>query len=124
MKEIAKLEVRREEILTKIREIRAMRKGSVTEQYLKVKAKGQDEPVLRGPYFLYTRKERGKSVGRRLSREQAERYREEVEAFHHFQGLCNEYAEVTERLGALERGCEEGMREKKLRRPRSRRTKK
>lgn len=124
MTEIQELEGRREQILMEIRDIRAMRKGSVTEQFLKTKRKGSKEPVVNGPYYLYTRKEKGKSVGRRLSEEQADRYREEVEAFHRFQALCNEYAETTERLVDLERGCKDGSQEKKLRKRPSRRTKK
>jgi hypothetical protein len=124
MEKVRELEARREQILIEIRNIRAMRKGSVTEQYLKVKTKGREEPVSRGPYFLYTRKEKGKSVGHRLSVEQADCYRQEVVAYHHFQALCNEYAETTERLGDLERAFEDGSQEKKLRKSRSRRTKK
>jgi hypothetical protein len=124
MIEIQELEGRREQILTEIRNIGAMRKGSVTEQFLKTKRKGSEELVVNGPYYLYTRKEKGKSVGRRLSEEQADRYRVEVEAFHRFQALCNEYAETTERLADLKHGCEDGRQEKKQRRRPSRRTKK
>ena len=108
MIEIQELERRREQILIEISDIRAMRKGSVIEQFLKRKQKGSKEPVVNGPYHLYTRKEKGKSVGRRLSEEQADRYRVEVEAFHRFQALCNEYAETTERLADLKHGCEDG----------------
>ncbi|MCF8060920.1 MAG: hypothetical protein K9M82_00250, partial [Deltaproteobacteria bacterium] len=67
MIEIQELEGRREQILTEIRNIRTMRKGSVTEQFLKTKRKGSKDLVVNGPYYLYTRKEKGKSVGRRLS---------------------------------------------------------
>lgn len=112
MEQIAKLEARREQILKEMRGMRTMRKGSVMEQYLKVKKRGEKERVLRGPYWLYTRKEKGKSVGQRLSRKEAGRYREEVEAFHRFQSLCNEYAEITGRLGELERELDDGSRGK------------
>ena len=117
-----KVERRREEILQEMRAIRAMRKGSVMEQYLPVKQRGKTEPVLRGPYWLYTRKEKGRTVGRRLSREEAERVRAEVEAGHRFQALCREYEELTERLGEAERELEKTGREKKPRRSRSRKT--
>ena len=123
MKDIQELEGRREQILTEIRNIRAMRKGSVTEQFITGKRKGGIAPVVNGPYFLYTRKVKGKSVGKRLSAERAERYREEVEAYHHFQSLCDEYVVITERLGELERGSAEGSQEKKLRKRPSKRTK-
>ena len=124
MTQILNLERRREQILQEMREIRAMRKGSVTQQHLKVRLKGQDKPVLRGPYWLYTRKERGKTVGRRVSSEAAERLQEEVAAWHRFQELCQEYAQLTQQLGELERGLGEGSQEKKLRRSRSRKTRK
>ena len=123
MDEVSKLEKRREEILEEIRGIRALRKGSVMEQYLKVPQKGK-KAVLRGPYWLYTRKEKGKSVGQRLRRDEVERYKKEVEAFHTFQSLCDEYAELTERLGELERKLDESSQEKKLRKSRSKKTRK
>lgn len=123
MKDIQELEGRREQILTEIRNIRAMRKGSVTEQFIRAKRKGGKAPAVNGPYFLYTRKVKGKSVGERLSAERAERYREEVEAYHHFQSLCDEYVVITEQLGDLERSSEDGSQEKKLRKRRSKRTK-
>lgn len=122
MSVITNLEKRRGQILQEMHRIRAMRKGSVIKQYLKVKKKGKKEPVIKGPYWLYTRKEKGKTVGQRLSSDDAERFREDVDAYHHFQELCREYAEVTERLGELERELSDGSREKKRRRSRSSRT--
>lgn len=113
MSEKEKLEERRKRILNEMREIRAMRKGSVTQQLLKVTHKGKKQPVMRGPYWLYTRKEKGKTVGKRLPPEITERYREEVEAYHRFQILCSKFAECTERLGDLEWDSEDHSREKK-----------
>lgn len=122
MSVITRLEERRGQILQEMKQIRAMRKGSVIKQYFKVKKNGEKEPVLKGPYWLYTRKEKGKTVGQRLRKDDAERFSEEVDACHHFQGLCREYAEVTERLGTLERELGAGSPEKKRRRSRSSRT--
>jgi len=124
MEEVRSLEERREQILQEIGEIRAMRKGSIYEQYLKVKQKGQEEPVLRGPYWLYTRKERGKTVGERLSQAEAEKFRAEVEAFHRFRSLGDEYAKITERLGELEREMGDESQEKKQRKSRWKKTRK
>jgi len=118
VKEIEELQKRREQIIEEIGSIRTMRKGSVTEQFLKVPRKGQKEPVLRGPYFLYSRKEKGKTVGRRLGKEEADRYREQVKAFHKFQALGKEYAEISERLADME-GMLEVTDQKKKRRRRS-----
>lgn len=122
MEQISVLIERREQILGLIREIRAMRKGSVEEQYFKAQKKEKGKPVMQGPYWLYTCKERGKTVGRRLSKEQSERFGEEVKAYHRFQSLCSEYAEITQRLGDLERGIEGSSQEKKRLKLRSKRT--
>ena len=116
MTEIKRVEARREELLKEMRSLRGMRRGSVMEQHLRVKVKGKKEPELRGPYWLYTRKEKGKSVGKRLSESEALRCRAEVESFHRFQALCREYSELSERLGELERRLDEGGEKKKRRR--------
>jgi hypothetical protein len=122
--EIERLEKRRMQIIEEISSIGTMRKGSVTEQYLKVARKGEREPGLRGPYFLYTRKEKGKTVGRRLSKEKADRFRQQVEAFHRFQALGKQYAEISERLADLAGVVEASDREKKQPRSSSSKTRK
>jgi hypothetical protein len=119
-----RLEKRRMQIIKEISSIRTMRKGSVTEQYLKVPRKGDREPALRGPYFLYTRKEKGKTVGRRLSKEEAYPFGQQVEAFHRFQALGKQYAEICERLADLAGVAEASGLEKKRRRSLSSKTKK
>lgn len=124
MNEIERLEKRRMQIIEEISSIGTMRKGSVTEQYLKVARKGEREPGLRGPYFLYTRKEKGKTVGRRLSKEKADRFRQQVEAFHRFQALGKQYAEISERLADLAGVVEASDREKKQPRSSSSKTRK
>lgn len=115
MKEIERLEKRRMQIIKEIGSIRTIRKGSVTEQYLKVARKGEREPGLRGPYFLYTRKEKGKTVGRRLTKQEADRFRRQVDGFHRFQALGKEYAEICERLADLAGVAEASGWEKKRR---------
>ena len=82
------LEEKRERVLEQMRAIRSMRPGSVTEQYLKVTHKGKRKPVMRGPYWVYTRKEAGKTVGQRLSREDAEQVKKDIEAHRKFVALC------------------------------------
>lgn len=115
MKKVEELETLREKILKKISEIKAMRKGSVIEQYLKVNQKDQEEPALRGPYYLYSRKEKGKTVGRRLKKSEVARFQQEVDNFHCFQRLCDEYEQTTEELGDIEREINEERQEKNSR---------
>ena len=112
MNAIEEAEDRRGAILEEIRDIRRMRRGSVNEQYLKVSHKNEKEPVLRGPYYVFTRSEKGRTVSWRL-RTQAdiEQAQEDVAAYKRFKLLCQELEELTERLGDLEQG--EGATSKK-----------
>jgi hypothetical protein len=104
MKAIQEIEARRNAILEQMRVIRSMERGSITEQYLKVAHKGKKYPVLRGPYYVITRREEDKTVGYRLttSRE-LERAQEDVEAQKRFVALCREFEQLTGELGRLER---------------------
>ena len=122
MKEISEIESRRREILREVGKMRSMRKGSVTEQFLRVPQKGK-ESAIRGPYYTYTKKEKGKTVGRRLKSTEVERFKDDVAAFHRFHMLCREYAELTERLGDMEGTAGDGE-EKKRRRSESSRMRK
>jgi len=115
MDETSRIEARRREILKEVGEMRSMRKGSVTEQFLQVPQKGK-EPAIRGPYYTYTKKVKGKTVGRRLKSTEVERFKDDVKAFHRFQALCKEYAELNERLGEMEGKTMEGEGKKRLRR--------
>jgi len=96
------LEEKRERVLEQMRALRSMRRGSVSEQYLKVRHKGKRKPVVRGPYWVYTWKEGGKTVGQRLSREEAARIKKDVEAHKKFVALCKEFETLTMRLGDVE----------------------
>ena len=123
MNQLKTIEARREEILREMRGIRAMERGTITEQFLKVPHQGQKEPVLRGPYYVISRRGEKKTEGRRLtSAEALARARGDVEAHQRFSELCREYEELTERLGQLERQSAEAGAEKKRRKSRSSRT--
>lgn len=92
------MEERRAAIVKELAAIMRMRRGSVVEQYYEVKRR--DGTVARqGPYFLYSYKEGGKTVSRRLSGPgEAERYREEIERFRRFESLSAELVEVSQGL--------------------------
>ncbi len=118
------LEQRRDAILEQMRSIRCMRRGTINEQFLKVRHKGKDKPVSRGPYYVLSRTEGGKTVSQRLtSREDLKRAQKDVEAHKRFVGLCKEFEELTERLGQIESESDELRQEKKTPRSRSSRTK-
>ncbi|RMG00944.1 MAG: hypothetical protein D6726_10485, partial [Nitrospirae bacterium] len=66
MTQLERLRARRNEILKEITALEQMRRGSVVEQFVKtVKADGSI--VRRGPYALYSYKEKKKTVSRRVS---------------------------------------------------------
>jgi ribosomal protein S10 len=101
--DIAAIESRRKRILDDMESIRAMRPGTVTEQFLLVPHKGKEEPVRRGPYYLWQFYEQGKPVRRRVAGEELAQAQFEVCNHKRFLALCKEYEELTERLGQLER---------------------
>lgn len=124
MDRIKEIEKRRKEILREMGGIRSMRRGSVNQQFLKVRHKGKKEPGLRGPYYVFSRHEQGKGTKsyRLTSQEDVDHARRDVEAHKRFQELCREYEELTEELGRMERELGESSPGKKPRRPPSRRT--
>lgn len=99
MSRLPKLRAVRQEILGLISAIEQMRRGSVVRQFLKVKLKGRKDPVLNGPYALYTSKKKGKTVGRRLhDPEEVRRLEGQVENYHLFRRLCAELVDVSEQI--------------------------
>lgn len=102
MDKIRELQSKRDKIKKELIKIGDMRRGSVTEQYLPVKHKGIDKPVLCGPYYVFTTKIEGKTVGRRLQvGPELKKIRQEVRNFHHFQKLCREIISVNEQICEL-----------------------
>ncbi|MFO8057796.1 MAG: DUF6788 family protein [bacterium] len=126
MKRCEEIEKRRSEILKEMEGIRSMRRGRVDEQYLKVPHKGKKEPVFRGPYYVFSRHEKGEGTKsyRLTTQEDVDNARRDVAAHKRFQELCREYEELTEELGRLERESDERSPEKKTRKSGSRRTRK
>ena len=118
MATVAEIERRREAILRQLRDMRSMRRGTINEQYLRVRLKSQEEPVLRGPYYVLSRREGKGTVSQRLTTsEELAQARKDVAAHKRFVGLCQELERLTERLGELE--GEGPDRETKRRRRRS-----
>jgi len=107
MSRLTKLRALRQELLGHLSAVEEMRRGSVIRQFLKVKLKSQREPVLNGPYALYTCKKKGKTLSRRLpDPEEVRRLEEQVENYHIFRRLCAELVEVSEKI------CDEKDRER------------
>ncbi len=99
MSQLPKLRALRLELLGHICSIELMRRGSVVRQFLKVKLKGRKQPVLSGPYALYSRKNKGQTEARRLhDPAEIRRLEEQVENYHLFRRLCTRLVEVCEQI--------------------------
>ncbi|MBI5117554.1 hypothetical protein HZA56_13845 [Candidatus Poribacteria bacterium] len=122
MNRIEQIEARRREILLEMGKIRSMRRGTLSEQYLRVLQKGKSEPALRGPYYVLSRQEGDKTASKRLKPDEVVQAREDIEAHKRFKGLCREFEGLTEELGQLSRAFEEEVK-KGLKSPSRRRRK-
>ena len=108
MSAILEIETRRDAILEEMRCIRSMRRGTINEQYLKVRHKGKKEPVKKGPYYLFSRREEERTVGHRLTtQDEIEQAKKDVTAHKQFIELCREFEALTEKLGELQRQPED-----------------
>lgn len=102
MFDIKKLRQSRKKLLDHISLIEEMRRGSVTRQFLKIKKMGEPEPVLVGPYALFTFKKKGRTISRRLHDiEEIRTLERQVENGHIFRKLCTQLMEISEQI------CEE-----------------
>lgn len=98
------LEAQREALLSQMRLIRSMKRGTLSVRPEKVRHKGQKDPVLLGPYPLFVRREGNRSLGRRLRMPQeVAQVREDIAAYDRFMVLCREFVRATEALGDVER---------------------
>ncbi|MDI6763076.1 MAG: hypothetical protein QME83_08595 [Thermodesulfobacteriota bacterium] len=114
MDTVKQLEARRNRILEEMRSIRSMRRGTINEQYFKTRLKGRKGMVHQGPYYILSRREEERTVSRRLrSAAELQQAQKDVAEYKRFLGLCQEFEQLTARLGALERGGQGLEQEKK-----------
>ena len=103
METMQKLEEQRERILREMAKLRSMERGALSEQMLKVPHKGKKEPAVRGPYYVLSRWENGKTRSRRVKKAELAQVQVDVANYQQFVALCDEFVDVTRRLGELER---------------------
>ena len=119
--DVLQIEGRREQILEQMRAMRSMGRWSITEQVLRDQRTVGSEPVLRGPYYVLSRREKGRTVSRRIKPgPELEQARRDADEHRRYVELCHEFERLTEQLGLLERGAE--AQEKKRRTSSSKRT--
>lgn len=98
MTKIETLKARRQKILEELVGLEEMRRGSVVEQFFETVRKDGSKG-RRGPYALYSFKEKGKTVSRRLSgEEQIRKHREQIQTFRRFQELMGELVALGEQM--------------------------
>lgn len=123
METMLEIENQRDAVLQQMRSIRSMKRGTINQQYLKIPQKGA-KPALRGPYYVFSRREGNKTVSERLiTPTQLEQAKTDIAAHKKFVELCKEFEALTEHMGILQRRAE-GTEEKKRLRRRSKRTEK
>jgi hypothetical protein len=95
------LEYQRQGLLRQLADLRELRRGSLTEQFLNVKH-ADGSKVRRGPYPLLTRKEAKKTVSVRLTDPAlVPLYRRQIQAMRQFESVVEQLVRVGEQLGDL-----------------------
>ena len=108
------LEAERQRIIEQMAAITRMRRGTVNEQYFEVRQK-DGSVAEHGPYFLYSRTEKGKSFSRRITGEEVERYKTETENCRRFKELSNRCVVICEDLAETDEEKVEKKRSKRRR---------
>jgi hypothetical protein len=101
METIEQLESKRQKILQELGELRAIRRGTISQQFVDTIDK-EGRPKRRGPYFLHTYKDKGKTISRRLtSTRQVERCQAQIEAYRRYEQLTTQLLEIGEQISNL-----------------------
>lgn len=96
-----RLEHQRQALLQRLADLRELRRGSLTEQFLTVKH-ADGSLVKHGPYPLLTRKEGQKTISRRLSDpELVPLYRRQIQTMREFETVVDQLVRVGEQLSDL-----------------------
>ena len=95
------LEQQRQGLLRQLGDLRELRRGSLTQQFLTVKH-ADGSAVKRGPYPLLTRKQAQKTVSVRLTDpDLVPLYRRQIQTMREFERVVDQLVCVGEELGEL-----------------------
>jgi len=116
-------EAERLAILHRMGSITRMRRGTVNVQSF-TRRRQDGSVVTQGPYYLYSRTEKGSSYSQRIPAEAVAQYRLETENCRRFKALAQQYILLCERLTAQGTAGKKNSRPPSPRRslPRSRRS--
>jgi hypothetical protein len=100
---LAELEAERDRLFARLAAVGDFRRGSVSENYRKCGkpncACARPGHPGHGPRFLWTRSARGRgTVGRQLAAGEVEKVRREVGRHAEFAAICEQIAEVSEKI--------------------------
>ena len=99
--ECPNLEQQRLELLQRLAQMRELRRGSLTEQFLTVQH-ADGSKVKRGPYPLLTRKRANKTLSVRLTDPQVVAlYRQQIQTMREFETVVDALVRVGEQLSDL-----------------------
>jgi len=97
----ANLQQQRQGLLRQLADLRELRRGSLTEQFLTVKH-ADGSTVKRGPYPLLTRKDAQKTLSVRLTDPAlVPLYRRQIQTMRQFEAVVDQLVRVGEELGDL-----------------------
>jgi len=102
-------------ILQRMGSLTRMRRGTVNVQSF-TKQRKDGSVVTQGPYYLYSRTEKGSSYSQRLPAEAVAQYRQETENCRRFKELAQQYILLCERLTAQGGEGKKNSRRRSLRR--------
>jgi hypothetical protein len=94
------LSQRREALIQQIRAIKRLRRGSLSEQFLK--AKGAPDAPPHGPYYVLQGFVGGKKFAHRVPSDQAAQVQQDVANYRLLQGLVEELVNVSDQLTCLQ----------------------
>lgn len=89
------------QIADEIKAIPSMRAGSICKQLVKRTTKEGKARVF-GPYHILTRKVKGKTVTKRLAKNEVEKCETQIRNFRRFQDLSSELVETGRQIADLE----------------------
>ena len=98
MSRVEQLRAKRKQLLAELAGLEQIRRGTVVEQFVHARHKDGSK-VRRGPYPLYSFKQKGKTVSRRVTEPaQVEVYRQQIKAFRRFRELISQLVTIGEQL--------------------------
>jgi hypothetical protein len=99
------LEQQRAAVLEEMRSIDRLRRGTLSQHFLKKKRAGQT--VTHGPYFILQGFLRGKKFAQHISAEEAPQVALDVKNYQHFQTLAERFIALTDQITRLSGATEQ-----------------